>query len=289
MIALQRDRRPAAVSGGFRPPHLAGKSQELVRMFFASSPPGKLAFGSSQSSKWKKAKEQLKQESAGKCAYCEARTDAVAHGDVEHFRPKSIYWWLAFCYDNYLYSCQICNQSFKSDNFPLAPEGARLTGPAMPNALPGDTAAIAALAALFEINPTQVDDQQLRALWDGEAAEMVNPYTEDPETLFVYESDEVNQEVWVRSAGTSRADRAMQASESFLGLNREELRRDRFPFLRQLLTLRKLIELGLDAEGLEIAEAEVAQKQRSDQSYAGMIRYFARTWNLPGARPQPET
>ena len=61
---------------------------------------------------WKSAKEQLKKESSGKCAYCETTTDVVAHGDVEHYRPKGIYWWLAYTYDNYLYACQICNQVY---------------------------------------------------------------------------------------------------------------------------------------------------------------------------------
>jgi 5-methylcytosine-specific restriction endonuclease McrA len=60
---------------------------------------------------WKPGKKQLKAESFGKCAYCEAPTTVVAHGDVEHFRPKNVYWWLAYCYDNHLFACQICNQS----------------------------------------------------------------------------------------------------------------------------------------------------------------------------------
>jgi hypothetical protein len=57
----------------------------------------------------------------------EATTKQVAHGDVEHYRPKSIYWWLAYCYDNYLVSCQICNEVFKRDKFPIA--GNQLIGP----------------------------------------------------------------------------------------------------------------------------------------------------------------
>ena len=40
---------------------------------------------------WKAAKDQLKTETGGKCAYCEAPTTLVAYGDVEHYRPKSVY------------------------------------------------------------------------------------------------------------------------------------------------------------------------------------------------------
>ena len=46
-----------------------------------------------KSTVWKAGKPQLKRETGGKCAYCESPTDTVAHGDVEHFRPKSKYWW----------------------------------------------------------------------------------------------------------------------------------------------------------------------------------------------------
>ncbi len=56
---------------------------------------------------WKQAKTHLKAETRGKCAYCESATSTVAYGDVEHFRPKSVYCWLAYCYDNFSYSCQI--------------------------------------------------------------------------------------------------------------------------------------------------------------------------------------
>ena len=43
---------------------------------------------------WKHAKSHLKAEARGKCAYCESATATVAYGDAEHFRPKSVYWWL---------------------------------------------------------------------------------------------------------------------------------------------------------------------------------------------------
>ena len=78
-------------------------------------------------SRWKKVKDQLKLEAYDKCAYCEAPNSMVAYGDVEHYRPKSVYWWLAYNYDNYLVSCQLCNQSYKSDNFPV--KNARIKAP----------------------------------------------------------------------------------------------------------------------------------------------------------------
>lgn len=41
-----------------------------------------------------------------KCAFCEQKVERF---DVEHFRPKSIYYWLAFSWDNLLPACPVCN------------------------------------------------------------------------------------------------------------------------------------------------------------------------------------
>ena len=103
MTKLERLRTAAAIPPAFRGTGRVARSLDLIQGRVA----GTLEFNSNV---WKAAKPQLKLETGGKCAYCESPTDTVAHGDVEHYRPKSKYWWLAYCYDNYLYACQICNQ-----------------------------------------------------------------------------------------------------------------------------------------------------------------------------------
>lgn len=73
----------------------------------------------------------------GKCAYCEVQL-AQQHGDVEHYRPKKAwkssrggpvttpgYFWLAYEWDNLLLACEVCNQSFKGNLFPLEDEATR--------------------------------------------------------------------------------------------------------------------------------------------------------------------
>ncbi len=68
----------------------------------------------------------------GKCCFCESKVKPTAHGDVEHFRPKGGYrqtadqqlerpgyYWLAYDWPNLYFSCQICNQSYKKNLFPL--------------------------------------------------------------------------------------------------------------------------------------------------------------------------
>jgi uncharacterized protein (TIGR02646 family) len=66
-----------------------------------------------------------------KCCYCESKEQSKRN-DVEHFRPKARanrspgsaathgYWWLAWTWDNLLFSCRNCNQApAKLDKFPL--------------------------------------------------------------------------------------------------------------------------------------------------------------------------
>jgi len=50
-----------------------------------------------------------------KCAYCEHKLlDAPKH--IEHYRPKNIYYWLAYSWDNLLLCCGSCN-SAKGNRF----------------------------------------------------------------------------------------------------------------------------------------------------------------------------
>lgn len=53
------------------------------------------------------------------CAYCQTQLPHNDKGDVEHFRPTSTYWWLAYKFGNYFLSCSRCNRICKNDRFPL--------------------------------------------------------------------------------------------------------------------------------------------------------------------------
>jgi uncharacterized protein (TIGR02646 family) len=68
---------------------------------------------------WKELKEMLLQCSHDKCWYCESKVTHVAPGDVDHWRPKNAveecpdhpgYWWKAFDWDNFRFSCNNCNR-----------------------------------------------------------------------------------------------------------------------------------------------------------------------------------
>lgn len=72
-----------------------------------------------------------------KCCYCETKSTR-SNNDVEHFRPKAAYssdfkgiskypgyFWLAYDWDNLFLACQVCNQIFKNDFFPIKDETTR--------------------------------------------------------------------------------------------------------------------------------------------------------------------
>ena len=80
----------------------------------------------------KSVKNALTKAQHGKCCFCESKVQHVAYGDVEHFRPKKGYrqvdtdalgrpgyYWLAYDWENLLFSCQLCNQRYKKNLFPL--------------------------------------------------------------------------------------------------------------------------------------------------------------------------
>lgn len=84
---------------------------------------------------WSDFKPILLKIYGNKCWYSECSLDG-SFGDVDHFRPKNKstalngtiilrdgYWWLAYDYNNYRLSCEICNRSYKgggkNDCFPL--------------------------------------------------------------------------------------------------------------------------------------------------------------------------
>src|SRR6185436_16941278 len=80
-----------------------------------------------------------------KCGYCETNSEAGATFRIDHFRPKKNikdvvdhpgYYWLAYEWSNLVLACDTCNNK-KSNKFPLAPTGLRVTLPFIPaNGLP---------------------------------------------------------------------------------------------------------------------------------------------------------
>ncbi len=86
----------------------------------------------------KSVKNTLRKAQHDKCCFCEAKVTHIAYGDVEHFRPKGGYrqdpddplsrpgyYWRAYAWENLFFSCQLCNQRYKKNLFPLRNPGQR--------------------------------------------------------------------------------------------------------------------------------------------------------------------
>ncbi|MBI5926699.1 MAG: hypothetical protein HY836_14005 [Aquabacterium sp.] len=277
MIKLQRTRAANQLKG-FTGAALESKLERLLGYYYDGG--GTVDFKPKTRQVWSKAKAQLKLESSNKCAYCEADTAAVAHGDVEHFRPKSEYWWLAYCYDNYTFSCQICNQTYKSNFFPIV--GKKLPRPKLPAVVPTDPARLAKVVSSLCPDPAKATDAAVKKLLSAENADLPDPYLIDPERLFAWRADPDTKEVWiVAKGGTVRAKRALKAAESVLGLNRSELLRLRWNHYDELETLVLVLQEGnfSDDKKLQILE-KVKRLAGSDRPFAAMKRFYLRSWGL---------
>jgi len=279
MISLERERSAQAVAAKYRGKGKHARDLELLQIQ-RDIIRGTLAQHSFRAAFWKGAKTQLRKESADKCAYCEATTAIVAHGDVEHYRPKSVYWWLAYTYDNYLYACQICNQSYKNDAFPTAgpaPLAApvvdaqatdadlqQLVGQLSPDPL--------ATTAGYKLTHYEQEHQQEQAL-------LLNPYLDDPTQYFAYEADEVTQEVTLVAAHPA-ASAYVTAAEQYYGLNRVELKTLRYKIYKAFRLLQRAL-LAVPEADLRVDIAQQLQEmQAADYLFAGMNRYFA-TQSIP--------
>jgi len=91
---------------------------------------------------WRELKDALADLSHDKCWYCEVK-QVRSDNAVDHFRPKSLYTWLAFEKSNFRYSCTYCNSGRKNpetgetegkgNSFPLFNEAQRALAPGQEN------------------------------------------------------------------------------------------------------------------------------------------------------------
>lgn len=283
MIPLARTRIETRVPAAMRGNGRRARELELLTLWRnrlrdadTTSPKWKDAY-------WKSGKDVIRKESVGKCAYCETPFAVAGHGDVEHFRPKSTYWWLAYCLDNHLFSCQICNQTFKSDEFPI--KGTLMKGPVVKSATT-DTA-LAKLVNKLAPDPVDAADgkplEKFLQACKAEKAGLIDPYNEDPAEHFAWAVDEVNREViLIPAKQTARTKFIVESAEKYLGLNRELLRRERY----QLYELALAYKAILDTPGLPVVPRNLALNglkvmTGSNRAYAGMIRFFVKLWEVP--------
>ena len=271
MIPLTRV-RTTAINQRFRGDKLVETSLKLLRDQRAIKK-GNLEKHDFDSDIWRKAKDQLLAETFDKCAYCEAPTAVVAYGDVEHYRPKSKYWWLAYCVDNYLVSCAICNQRFKKDKFTF--KNSKMRAPVVRSTTPD--------ARLDDLSRTLVPDpldaNAIAAFLDLHQQEhpfLVNPYIDKPEDYFAWKADRNIREVeLIARPGDPEAEDYVKAAIDIYGLDRMQLRALRYFFFDSYYThKRTLLDPGISAGTRAANELVIMNMMRPERPFAGMIRFF---------------
>jgi hypothetical protein len=155
------------------------KAKELLEQL-RKLPPQERSKYISDHANWPDLKQKLSELSHGKCWYSECRS-LGGDRDVDHYRPKGKirryldwpesevepthdgYWWLAFVWKNYRYSCRFCNTPRRSpdtdaaggkwDYFPVRDEAARIHSECDVEDLEDEQALI--------LDPTDADDVDL--------------------------------------------------------------------------------------------------------------------------------
>jgi 5-methylcytosine-specific restriction endonuclease McrA len=287
MIKLERQRTAAAIVARYRGSLLRNKLRKLLRDEIERNQ--KLAAATTEEERkqigprkidtgfWTDAKPQLSQESHTKCAYCESK---ARPGQVEHFRPKSVYWWLAYCYDNYAYSCGMCNAR-KLNHFPLFDETRRLPAPAL-TGLPANPTEADLDSIVASMSPDPLDTAAgaaFLAMIETEDGTLINPYLIDPAPLFSWElvPNKVSVKVTAR-ATEGRLKKIAEAAIKLCALNNEDLQKERWLKYEDALEWKELFDFSVEQaleETRERAVNNIRRLMEPRQEFAGMVRYFA--------------
>jgi uncharacterized protein (TIGR02646 family) len=68
---------------------------------------------------WKDLKNVFWKKQGKRCAICEKELNEINSYDVEHYIPKTEFWWFAYHTINYYVACGTCNRTEKSNHFPF--------------------------------------------------------------------------------------------------------------------------------------------------------------------------
>lgn len=278
MIAIERDRE--AVD-----PYFAGATYQSWRLkLFTAARDQTLDERTTKkklfaSERWKKAKAQLAIESHGKCNFCETDVLSNYYGDVEHFRPKNPYWWLAHFYDNYLFSCRFCNGK-KSNRFETY--GAELEPPVINPDMNDDD--LADLANRVSPTPQALDliDPILQE-HANEGYALLNPYTlsqQDIDRLIAWNPVDQTQRVYMISRNTAESERAVNSMIKYVDINRQDLAEARYRVYESFKFYHEIYNTHQDPTAL----AGLLAGCEAKYPFAGMIRYFV--YEVWGIDPQ---
>lgn len=200
-----------------------------------------------------------------KCCYCESIRGLKRESDLEHYRPKAKvedddehygYWWLAYEWENYLYSCKPCNEDYKKSKFPLRVSGIRA--------------------------------RRKEDLLGNENPILLNPFDDNPEDFISFEWEDSKSKLVKAISAIRDIDNRGRDTIDILGLNERNLPEERAGFLLTLESLAQTMiaanymnEHGYDFTMLiEKTHNLIKQETSSNKSFTGFRRAYFRKFDL---------
>lgn len=199
----------------------------------------------------KTVKEQMMEDQHRKCAYCEQFKNGD-FGCVEHYRPKGGYdlgsgtplqqpgyYWLAYDWQNLLFSCSECNTSYKRNHFPLVNENAR--------------------------------DIEHRDITNEDPA-IINPVTTDP-------GDHIEFSEFIIRPKMVDGQESIQGKTTigvFRLNDRNDLKERRRNFWERYQDIHKLLEIcqmTQRSDGIAICQRLISEMQGEASEFCGMFKY----------------
>ena len=192
-------------------------------------------------------KEQMMKDQHGKCAYCEQYKNGD-FGCVEHYRPKGGfgsplqkpgYYWLAYDWQNLLFSCSECNTTYKRNLFPLVNENAR------------------------DIEHRDISNEE---------PTIINPATTDP-------GEHIEFSEFIIRPKLIDGQESLQGKTTigvFRLNDRKDLKERRRNFWERYQDIHKLLEIchkTQSIDGIEICQRLISEMQSEVSEFCGMFKY----------------
>jgi uncharacterized protein (TIGR02646 family) len=165
-----------------------------------------------------------------KCAYCEKFIE-TSYNDVDHYRPKTKYYWLGHSWDNLLYSCPICNRSNKNDKFPLEDENTRC-------------------------NTTHDNIEQEKTL-------LINPYIDDPLNHIKFNEHII---VGIDNKGKT-TEKELKLNRPELRFARKQ----QYERYEIMIKTKKIAETIYNQELMDLCNQSIAEMKSMDSPFSGML------------------
>ncbi|MBW8050571.1 MAG: hypothetical protein FVQ77_09570 [Cytophagales bacterium] len=207
------------------------------------------------------ARKTLWEHQNKKCCFCEREREEKRESDLEHYRPKAKvndepkhngYWWLAYNWENYLFSCKPCNETYKGNQFPLMSAGQRA----------------------FQ----ESDDLDL------ELPVLLDPYKDNPESAISFDWDSCN-DLFVKAVNHPQHDTDERGRNTIeiVGLNRPGLPEERARILLTLKGYDTLMSYGLlkgNKVIIDQAAVHIKRETSSKKTFTGFRRAFFRKMGM---------